>query len=178
MSEQPDGFHLKQEFDARFGSVFYIVERFVKSISLVNNLLTEKMTEYGAMQTTQLFTKFNFTAKITDGMPSFGTLDAVMQAFRPFREMQQMLEHTSTPFIYTIVPRMEYVKTTLESVHGTELAQDLSSRALNEITHVIHTHPLSRAASLLHPVLRGIFLYKMRMPAHGTNKVKFFYSDG
>ncbi len=106
----PHGFRLVQDVETRFGTIFRVVERFLKSSTKVwSQVLTLNRTiarsSYEALETTAVNSSV--------GDVTFPAFEAVIDAFNPVYDAVVEFQGINEPVLHKILPSLQFCKTEL-----------------------------------------------------------------
>ncbi|KAI0558044.1 Zinc finger BED domain containing protein [Gracilaria domingensis] len=157
----PDGFALVQEIETRFGTVFGVVERFLKSSKNVASLIARKDSEPAKKAFDSLITETTIEGDIV-----YPALEAIVTCFRPICHVQKQLEAQNKPTMHLILPMLEQLETQQKQISNGMvkgpnfqmphvLSQQFAKVVLQFLSQ-IEIHSLWIAGSLLHPRMRSL----------------------
>lgn len=174
--EMPDGYALIQEVPTRFGTVYDVVERFLKSVSTLKQLVSTKAGDSAKKIDKQL--SLLITSTISDGSITYPALQAIVTCLSPLRHSQTVLEASQKPTMHHVLPIIEELKgklrllssgvpidTTQEPPH--ELTQQLSKQTLAQLSNIRY-HDVWCASCFLHPGLSSFHF----MPSDTASKCR------
>ncbi|KAI0564987.1 Ribonuclease H-like protein [Gracilaria domingensis] len=161
----PSGSALTQEIEARFGTTFNVVQRFLFSSKHVVSIISAKDLEPAKVAFDSLLTETN-----SKGDVNYPALDAIVECFRPVCHVERQLEAQKSPTMYLILPMLEKLEIQLKQIAGGMakgrvyqvphvLSQQFASRVLHFLSS-IEVHSMWIAGRLLHPRMRSLGFVK------------------
>ena len=109
----PRGFHLIQDVEPRFGTIFLVAERFLKSARKVQNLIV-------VLNRTAAKNAFESLEKASQpssgSIASFPCIDAIVDAFGPLYDAVVEFQSSTEPTIHKILPSLQYMKRELSRI--------------------------------------------------------------
>lgn len=157
--ELGDGNKLIQEVTTRFSTTFYVVERFLESLSDIERIMFSPQHNHdGARRNFDgiCVEKCPETAAIT-GAPA---LSAIVKVFDCIVMVQTRLEADLQPTIHLVLPYVELIRGQLEKLFAPSSTESVYTKSLAKVVHSevlsMTEHPLHAAACLLVPSLRNL----------------------
>ena len=160
----PEGYKLIQEVETRFGTTFQVVQRFLKSSSHVEEIISSKDSVPAKNALESLGKIWSESGRIT-----FPALEAIVDAFRDGIELQTTFQASNHPTFHLALPKLKMCTDKLRSVvdggsvsRGPEvgfipaptLSRGLSQTLLEWLDAKVRIHPLVMAGCFMNPLFR------------------------
>jgi len=166
----PNGYHLIQEVETRFGTHLQVAERFLKSADKVYSLLVTHKKRSVLETFTSIYTETGM-----DGISkSFPNIEAIVDTFSILNEAIVRFEGTQNPTIHKILPNFLDIRHRLTHIinngaisrtnlqhefQPSFMVKSLSAVILQEVDK-IEIHDLWIVACFLHPLMRDLLFIR------------------
>jgi len=162
----PNGYHLIQEVETRFGTHLQVAERFLKSADKVYALLLSN----NKTTSLQYFNKIRQVTILPGISRSYPTIEAIVDTFTILNDAIVRFESTKSPTIHKVLPNFLDIRhrfthiinngaifrtNSEQAVYPSNAAKALSSLLLDELNK-IEIHDLWIMACFLHPLMRDL----------------------
>ncbi len=161
----PSGYRLIQDVETRFGTVFLVCDRFLKSASKVWGVILRHNRDI-ARESYEALEKIDDS---TGAIAGFPCLQAVVDAFKPVQECIVDFQASNVPTLHKILPSLQFCMTELSQIEsGSLVASDegilyrpsVYSMRLSGLMKLelqrIEVHDLWLVSCYLHPFLRDM----------------------
>ena len=161
----PSGYKLMQNVETRFGTVYLVCDRFLKSATKVWSILL-RLNRDTARESFEALEKIDDSSGEIAGFPC---LQAIVDAFKPVQECVVEFQASNVPTLHKILPSLQFCMSELSQVEsGALIASDegilyrpsVYSMRLSGLMKLelqkIEVHDLWLVSCYLHPFLRDM----------------------